>query len=204
MGLAASHPHSEGVVPPAYNPQRQPPHLASAASNRSRSPVSRTGTPGLNGHPSNIAPQHMFDGVTLDGQTFHSPSLTSFNLRQPSPGSLSVLNGALEPTLSPDSLVAANTALKTRVSELEVINDLFRGRVAELEASEQEARRGEMVARDGESRALMREAELRRRLDELEAQLSELGGPARKRLRMEDMVQEDGVATPLSSPSDGV
>lgn len=48
-------------------------------------------------------------------------------------------------------LAAQNNALRTRVSELEVINDLFKGRVSELEASEQEARR--------EVEALKREVE---------------------------------------------
>jgi len=50
-----------------------------------------------------------------------------------------------------DAVMAQNNALRTRVNELEVINDLFRGRVNELEASEQEAKR--------EVEALKREVE---------------------------------------------
>ena len=61
------------------------------------------------------------------------------------------------------------------MSELEVINDLFRGRVSELEAAEQEARRAESAARQAETslrneleQTRAREDILRRRLDELE------------------------------------
>ena len=50
-----------------------------------------------------------------------------------------------------DAVMAQNNALRTRVNELEVINDLFRGRVNELETSEQDARR--------EVEALKREVE---------------------------------------------
>jgi GATA-binding protein len=84
--------------------------------------LSRSGTPSQHQNP-NIAPQHIFDTVTLPNDT---------------PQSF-------------DALAAHNNALRTRVSELEVINDLFKGRVSELEASEQEARQ--------EVEALKREVE---------------------------------------------
>lgn len=55
-----------------------------------------------------------------------------------------------------------NKDLKTRVNELEVINDLFRGRVTELEASEAEARK--------RAESLERElADLKRTVDELKS-----------------------------------
>lgn len=174
--------------------------MSSALSDRSQSPISRTATPGLS-HPSNIAPQHMFDGV-LHGDAFHSPSLPSFGLRQPSPGSTSSVNGShLEPPLSYDALTAQNTSLRTRVSELEVINDLFRGRVNELENVEQEAKRAEQAARETEAQLRIelaevkqREAELKRRLEEFENE----EGPRHKRMRLSDIVDESPTGSPIS------
>jgi GATA-binding protein len=95
--------------------------------------LSRSGTPSQHQNP-NIAPQHIFDTVTLPNDSFASPA--SHHLDTPQ---------------SFDALAAHNNALRTRVSELEVINDLFKGRVSELEASEQEARQ--------EVEALKREVE---------------------------------------------
>lgn len=152
----------------------------------------------------------MFDGVTLEGHAFQSPSLPAFSLRQPSPGSTSSINGShLEPPMTYDGLAAQNTSLKTRVSELEVINDLFRGRVAELEHSEQDARRNEMAARDSENHlrtdleeAHAREAELKRRLEELETELAEYrDGRQHKKMRLSDIVDESRTSTPLSTSS---
>ena len=89
----------------------------SGASDRSHSPVSQTGTPGL--HDPNIAPQHLFDGVTLGDQAFSgSPSLPPLNLGQPSPNNP-------EGSSSYEQLMAANANLRMRVSELEVINMVY-------------------------------------------------------------------------------
>jgi hypothetical protein len=85
--------------------------------------LSRSGTPSQHQNP-NIAPQHIFDTVTLPNDSFAPPAANHLDTPQ-----------------SFDALAAHNNALRTRVSELEVINDLFKGRVSELEASEQEARR---------------------------------------------------------------
>jgi GATA-binding protein, other eukaryote len=84
-----------------------------------------------------------------------------------------------------DSLVLSNGNLKTRVSELEVINELFRGRVAELETSQGEVRREADAAH-------AREASLKRRVEELEAELAELKGDhhRHKRVRMSDIIDE--------------
>lgn len=77
--------------------------------------------------------------------------------------------------------------LRTRVSELEVINDLFRGRVAELEASEQNARRNEH-SKVEEAR------QLSSALDAANARIAELEaeGPARKKAKT-----ESGDSTPI-------
>jgi len=85
--------------------------------------LSRSGTPSQHQNP-NIAPQHIFDTVSLPADSFASPGTNH-----------------LETPQSFDAVVAQNNALRTRVNELEVINDLFRGRVNELETSEEEARR---------------------------------------------------------------
>lgn len=208
IAAPASHPHAQ-APPNALNERRTSGKFESGASERSHSPISRTGTPGLN-HPSNIAPQHLFDGVTLNGHEFQSPSMPVFQMRQPSPGSTSSINGShLEPPLPYDALAGTNTALKTRVSELEVINDLFRGRVAELEQSEREAKHNEMFAKGSEGRlrfeldeAHMRESDLKRRLDELEAELAEYkDGHRQKKMRVSDIVDESRSSTPLSTPS---
>ncbi|KAF2135857.1 uncharacterized protein K452DRAFT_158288 [Aplosporella prunicola CBS 121167] len=206
------HMRAQAGTPPidALNHRRTSQKMSSAASERSASPLSRTGTPGLH-HPSNIAPQHMFDGVTLNGHEFHSSSLPAFALhhRQPSPSASSINGAHLEPPMTYDGLANTNTSLKTRVSELEVINDLFRGRVAELEQSEQRARTDETLARDAENRlragleqSQAREADLKRRIEELEAELSEYrDGPRQKKMRLSDIVDESAASTPLSTPS---
>lgn len=200
-GLAAAHPDAASADP-SYSARRTSHKLSSGTSDRSNSPISRTDTPLT--HHSNIAPQHLFDNATH--HAFDSPSLPSFALRQPSPSSSS-LNGtgaAHEPSTSSSipydqqfssaTSLGSTDALKTRVSELEVINGLFRGRVSELEASQEEARRLQMAAQDAEARvrqeldeALSRERDLRRRIEELELQA---GGPDERKAKR---VKRNGV-----------
>ncbi|RMZ85146.1 hypothetical protein DV738_g268, partial [Chaetothyriales sp. CBS 135597] len=127
---------------------------ASVTSERSHSPVSRTNTPSLH-HDPNIAPQHMFDGVTLgDGPAFPagSPSLPPLNLGQPLAG------GNLEGSISYDQLLAANTSLRTRVSELEVINMVYSD--------------NENSLRSERDKAIRERDELQQRLEQLEKQLN--------------------------------
>ncbi|KAF2402073.1 hypothetical protein EJ06DRAFT_491996 [Trichodelitschia bisporula] len=195
-GLPAAHPDAASLDP-ARRAQFKP------GEGRSASPVSRTGTPGLNGH-TNIAPQHMFDSVSLSDPSFPSPSLPHFSFRHGSPSASSVNGAHLEPPPTYEGLLAQATGLKTRVSELEVINDLFRGRVTELEVSQAEARRAESGLRIERKEAAMREMELKRRVEELEAEVAEYRaeGPARKRLRVEDFVR-DGSRSRGSSPGSG-
>lgn len=198
-GLPAAHPDADAALSNLAQHRRTSGKLSSGFSERSASPISRTGTPGLP-HPSNIAPQHLFEQA-LHSDTFHSPSLPAFNLRQPSPGSVSSVNGShLEPTLSWEALTNQNTTLKTRVNELEVINDLFRGRVTELEHAEKVAREAEMAAKQTEAQlraeleeSRQREADLKRRLEELEGE-----GPRHKKMRLSDMVDDSRAGTPDS------
>jgi GATA-binding protein len=133
-------------------------------------------------HNSNIAPQHMFDSVTLGDQSLNpSTGLPSLQMRQPSPtSSSSAVDRNLEAPQTYEGLLAANTSLKTRVRELDLINELFRGRVAELEQSDATARRSEMIVRDSEARlrrsldeSQQREEDLKQRLSGLETQLAE-------------------------------
>ncbi|KAK5112334.1 hypothetical protein LTR62_004297 [Meristemomyces frigidus] len=137
-GLAAAHPDvSSGLQQHPAPPPPPPP--ATTGQGQDPSLLSRSNTP-RQPHDPNIAPQHIFDTVSLAPE-YHDPSLTG-SYRQPSP--LSLTNGStLETPQTIEALQNHNRDLRTRVSELEVINGLFRGRVAELENSEREARRAE-------------------------------------------------------------
>ncbi|KAF2654881.1 hypothetical protein K491DRAFT_599933, partial [Lophiostoma macrostomum CBS 122681] len=197
--LPAAHPDADPNTGLAQH-RRASGKISSGFSDRSQSPISRTGTPNF-AHPANIAPQHMFDGVLHGADAFHSPSLPSLHLRQPSPGSTSSINGShLEPPLSYDALANQNNSLRTRVNELELVNNLFRDRVTELETSEQEARRVEQTTRETEAllRAELeetrhREADLKRRLDEIEGE-----GPRHKKMRLSDLVDESRAGSPVN------
>ncbi|KAF1992550.1 hypothetical protein K402DRAFT_388197 [Aulographum hederae CBS 113979] len=81
--------------------------------------------------------------------------------------------------------------------ELEVINDLFRGRVTELETSEENARREATSARDSQARTLLdleearaQVALMKRRVEELEREREEgeyrENGRGKKRARMSE------------------
>lgn len=156
--------------------------------------------PAFNGH-------HNLD----DPYNHQSPSLPPLHIRQPSPGrSASPINGAqgLEVPQTYEQLIASNAALKTRVSELEVINELFRGRVTQLEQDEANARRGEEMRRESEHSLMnrleesqRRENQLKRRLDDIERELGELrdGAPRAKKMRVSDVVDDSGSSTPLST-----
>jgi GATA-binding protein len=154
----------------------------------------------MHAHNSNIAPQHMFDSVTLGDNINSSSSLPSRQMRQPSP---SAVDRQLDSPHTFESLLALNTSLKTRVSELEFVNELFRGRVTELEQSDASARRSEMIVRDSEVRlrrsledSQRREEDLKRRVSDLERQIgtssagdAESGEPSAKKIRLSDVVE---------------
>ncbi|KAJ5136357.1 hypothetical protein N7448_004911 [Penicillium atrosanguineum] len=205
---------SDAVTPPlgSHGYRRASRKMSSGHSDRSNSPLSRTETPGfaaMHGHNSNIAPQHMFDSVTRgDGTLSSSGGLPSLPLRQPSPSAVDRQLGESPQTY--ESLLALNTSLKTRVSELDLINELFRGRVAELEQSDASARRSEMIARDSEARlrrsldeSQRREENLKRRVEELEHQITTVSSgdgdssePHAKRIRLADMVEQSPEHSP--------
>lgn len=198
---------SQGGTPPpgAIGHRRTSQKSANGHSDGSNSPISRTATPGLYSH------MPTFNGHPMDDVYNHSPSLPQLHLRQPSPGrSASPLNGAHNLEVPPtfEQLIAQNSALKTRVSELEVINELFRGRVTQLEQDESNARRGEEMRRESEQDLMRRleesqrrENQLKRRLDDVERELSELrdGAPRAKKMRVADMVGDSESSTPQST-----
>lgn len=97
------------------------------------------------------------------------------------------------------------------MSELEFVNELFRGRVTELEQSDASARRSEMIVRDSEVRlrrsleeSQRREEELKRRVSDLERQVgsssgdADSGEPLAKKIRLSDVVETD--EAPVKSP----
>lgn len=139
------------------NPHRRVSQMAaSVASDQSHSPISRTGTPSGH-HDPNIAPQHLFDGVTNLSDPHYNgiPTDPALHLSQPSPGTH---NGpSTGGHMSYDELVALNTSLRTRVSELEVINMVYH-----------DNEQGLCRARD---QAIKERDEMKRRVEELERRL---------------------------------
>jgi GATA-binding protein len=117
-------------TPNGINPHRRVSQMAaSVTSERSHSPVSRTGTPGAQ-HDPNIAPPHLFESAAHMAEHHHfhgSPSLPPMHLDRPSPRAAASLADDRHPDapLTYDQLLAANTTLRTRVSELEVINMVY-------------------------------------------------------------------------------
>ncbi|KAL2137256.1 hypothetical protein VTI74DRAFT_6467 [Chaetomium olivicolor] len=149
------------------------------------SPISRTGTPSLYA-------SHMPIYQNLDDQ-FQAQQLSGFagpDGRAPSPMS----GDRLDMPQTHEQLLATNASLKTRVSELEVIQELYRGRIQQLEqedmnrqAQEKSKSEAEVQLRAqldamNEAHAQLqkeldeshrRENMLKRRLDELEVELKE-------------------------------
>ncbi|OLN95671.1 GATA type zinc finger protein asd-4 [Colletotrichum chlorophyti] len=160
----------------------------------------------------------------MDDAQLQAAGLQGFNVGGPSDNrSGSPLNGErhLDVPQTHEQLIANNSALKTRVSELELINELFRGRLSQMEQDEASARRGQEISGKAEAqlRAQLeaskkqleeshrRENNLKRRLDEMELELKEAkealdmsdSGRAAKKLRVADMVGESEVSTPQST-----
>ncbi|KAK3293922.1 uncharacterized protein B0H64DRAFT_175525 [Chaetomium fimeti] len=150
------------------------------------SPISRTGTPNL--YASHMGPMYQ----NLEDQ-FQAQQLSGFggpDGRAPSP-----LNGdRLDMPQTNEQILATNASLKTRVSELEVIQELYRGRIQQLEqeeANRQAQEKSKTEANEqlhtqlsvmNESHAQLqkeleeshrRENMLKRRLDELEVELKD-------------------------------
>ncbi|WYZ45413.1 hypothetical protein EsH8_VIII_000729 [Colletotrichum jinshuiense] len=193
--------------------RRQSHKSANGNADGSDSPGSRTATPSLY-NPNLPVFQGMDDAQLQAG-------LQGFNVSgAPENRSGSPLNGDrhLDVPQTHEQLIAANSALKTRVSELELINELFRGRLSQMEQDEASARRGQEISGKAEAQlrsqletsnkqleeSHRRENNLKRRLDELELELKEAldasdSGRATKKLRVTDMVGESEVSTPQST-----
>ena len=123
-GIATA--RSEGGSPPPGFPRAS----HHSGSDHSHSPISRTTTPAMLGMP----PHHMFDPSGMDHSygppTGRSPSLPALHFRQPSPN---YLDRHLQPPHPYENLQIAHTELKTKASELEVINGLYNDRIRQLE-----------------------------------------------------------------------
>ncbi|TVY24901.1 GATA type zinc finger protein, partial [Lachnellula hyalina] len=213
-GISFEPARSQAGTPPGHRRTSQ--KSANGHSDGSNSPISRTATPSM--YPNHLGTFSAHNGHSIEDpyNNHQSPSLPPMHIRQPSPGrSASPLNGGqLEPPQTHEQLIASNAALKTRVSELEVINGFFEGRVTQLEQDEANARRGEEMRREGEFGALQRleesqrrENQLKRRLDDVERELNERtrelndlreGGPPAKKMRVADMVGDSESSTPQS------
>ncbi|KAK7927053.1 hypothetical protein PG985_004051 [Apiospora marii] len=179
------------------------------------SPVSRTTTPSM--YDPHLP---VFQG--MDPNQFQSPSLPQYPITGGSPGrSGSPVNGEPE---TREQLIAANASLKTRVSELDLINELYRGRLTQLEADSQAQdnyRHAAEQAQKNEAheRALREEIQrqledshrreniLKRRLDEIEQELGEANDRVDllehadsdrplKRARLDERVQHDEYQLP--------
>ncbi|KAK4080299.1 transcriptional regulator family: GATA type zinc finger [Trichoderma harzianum] len=149
------------------------------------SPISRTGTPSMYNHS---LPAFMVDDPSQGG-------VAGFNGGEGRAGSPMNGDRGLESPQTQEQLIANNSSLKTRVRELEFINELFRGRLSQLEQQEAAASaalRGQEVAgvehtqlraqldasKEMENQLRIqledshrRENNLKRRLDELELEL---------------------------------
>lgn len=124
LGDGVNRPASDSASPPpkADSLRRASNKASSVSSDRSLSPISRINTPNL--HP---------DHLHLQGRSPTLPSLTHA-LRYTSPSG-SHTDSHLEPPPSYEALQQQAKAHKTRVAELEVINNLFRDRVQQLETA---------------------------------------------------------------------
>ncbi|KAK2746784.1 hypothetical protein FQN57_002826 [Myotisia sp. PD_48] len=118
-----------------YGYTRAPRKLSPGRSDGSNSPVPRTDTPIFHSG-SGIPQSNVFDGTTLSDPTLSSVgNLPPLQLQHPSPGSTSSNDRHLEGPPTYENLLAGNTTLKTRVNELELINELFRDSESRLRRS---------------------------------------------------------------------
>ncbi|KAI1845752.1 hypothetical protein JX265_000069 [Neoarthrinium moseri] len=155
------------------------------------SPLSRTGTPSM--YDPHLP---VFNGV--DGHQYQSSGLPQYPL--PTGGSPgrpgSPMNGEarLDASETREQLIANNSSLKTRVSELEVINELFRSRLTQLEADQMSSdnfrHQAEEAAR-AEAEERQRREDIQRKHEETQRQLddSHRRENAFKR-RLDEMEQE--------------
>ena len=122
----------------------------------------------------------MFDGANLSDHHFNGAGA----LRQPSPGSASSNNDRhFDAPASFENLQQHNTWLRTRVSELEVINSLYQGHVQQNNRQEHHlAPQAEMMPQQETETSLRelleqskrREEDLTRQVEELKREVSEM------------------------------
>ena len=136
----------------------------------------------------------MFDAAPLTDPTFahsgRSPSLPTLHFRHASPAA-SIGDKHLEPPQSYEHLQQQNTTLKTKVSELELINGLYKDRISELE-------RNDMLHRQAHEQAQIRENDLRRRLEDLEREVMEIRKGSSP-LSLKRMLDEDTKKTTIDT-----
>ncbi|KAI1325504.1 hypothetical protein F5Y16DRAFT_411412 [Xylariaceae sp. FL0255] len=199
--------------------------------------VRATQQKGVNGHGANDSPIPRTTPPNV-----YDPNLAAFsglehfqhdNLHYPLPGAspghgASPTNGdqsSLDGPQTHEQLIAANASLKTRVSELEVINELYRGRLQQLEQDNQTAdnyrHTAEMSAKEAATERAhrediqrqledshRRENNFKRRLDEMELELQELKAqmkepdvtePPAKRPKLEAQVSEAAAEQAIAS-----
>lgn len=166
----------------AANARRVNQRAANGAHDDTNSPISRTGTP-------NMYVNHMYPNLEDQFQPQH---LQNFAVAGASPGRAgSPLNGEkLNLAHSHEELVQTNAKLQTRVSELEVIQELYRGRLEQLEHEQrqqqapdagkvEEQLKAQLAEMTESNQQLQKDLEeshrrenmLKRRLDELEEEL---------------------------------
>lgn len=168
----------------------------------------------------------MYQNIEDQFQAQHLSAFAAPDGSAPSP-----LNGErLDMPQTNEQLLATNASLKTRVSELEVIQELYRGRIQQLEQEEANRHAQEQSKSDAEvqlrsqldamseaharlqkelEESHRRENMLKRRLDELEVELKEAketlevheSGRA-KRARVDDVASntDEAAPTPRSTP----
>ena len=138
------------------------------------SPVSRTATP-------NMYNPHLPGYPGMDDTQYQAQTLAGFAVAGASPGrATSPLNGErLDVPQTQEQLIAANSSLKTRVSELEVINDFMQRRLAVFEYG---------GAHEGQETGNQTDAQLRAQLEQ--SQQSE----AQFKIQMEQAQMSDATA----------
>ncbi|KAI0200382.1 hypothetical protein F4808DRAFT_169089 [Astrocystis sublimbata] len=185
------------------------------------SPVSRTTTPNV--YDPNLTSFQTMDHFQHDGLSYAMPDAASGRAASPT-------NGEQQPVdvpLTHEQLAAANSSLKTRVSELDLINELYRGRLQQLEQDNQTAdnyrHAAEMSAKEAATERAhrediqrqlddshRRENSLKRRLDDMEQELQELNNrlqdlqeetqePAHKRPKLEEQHMHDETEQQLAA-----
>jgi GATA-binding protein len=206
-----------GVGNGATGVRRTSQKSANGAIDDANSPISRTGTPSL--YASHIAP--IYQNIDEQFQAQHLSGFGGPDGHAPSP-----MNGdRLDMPQTHEQLLAANASLKTRVSELEVIQQLYHGRIQQLEQEEasRQAREKNSSEAEVQLRAQLetmskahaqlqneleeshrRENMLKRRLDELEVELSQ----AKEALQVHESgrakkarVEEPATSTDETAPS---